>query len=117
MAPQLSFIIPVFNAAPFIGECLSSLCDQTLQDIEIICVDDRSDDSSLALLREYAGKDSRITVLAQTEKAFPGGARNRGLSIAGGKYVWFIDSDDYIDRNAAEHLVKKMESLKNVLRN
>ena len=54
MAPQLSFIIPVFNAAPFIGECLSSLCDQTLQDIEIICVDDRSDDSSLALLREYA---------------------------------------------------------------
>ena len=114
MAPQLSFIIPVFNAAPFIGECLSSLCDQTLQDIEIICVDDRSDDSSLALLREYAGKDSRITVLAQTENAFPGGARNRGLSIAGGKYVWFIDSDDYIDRNAAEFLVRKMESLKNV---
>ena len=68
MTPLVSFIISVFNAAPFIGECLSSLCGQTLKDIEIICVDDRSDDSSLALLREYAGKDSRITVLTQTEK-------------------------------------------------
>ena len=107
MNPTVSFIVPVYNVKSYLCDCLDSLVNQTLHEIEIICVDDGSTDGTLAIIREYAEKDKRITVIELTSNAFPGGARNNGLGIARGKYVWFVDSDDYIDTDAAEFLAKK----------
>lgn len=108
---KLSIIVPVFNAEPYLSECLNSLVNQTLTDIEIICVDDASTDNSLAILKEYAYKDSRIHIIAHSQNKHQGGARNSGLDIANGKYTWFVDADDFIDSDAAEYLVKIMESM------
>lgn len=95
----VSIIIPVYNVELFIDECLSSICNRTFQDIEIICIDDKSTDGSLATLRKWAERDKRIRVIAQDENTRQGGARNAGMDIARGKFLWFIDADDYIDTN------------------
>ena len=113
-ACTVSVIIPVYNAEEYIGECLDSVCKQTFRDLEIICIDDKSTDQSLKVLTEYAGKDDRIRIVAQDKNTHQGGARNAGLDIARGKYVWFIDADDYIDSDAVAYLVENMESLKDV---
>ena len=110
----VSFIIPVYNTEKYLDECLASICGQTYRDIEIICVDDKSTDNSLSILESWAERDSRIKVIAQKENTHQGGARNTALDIARGKYVWFIDSDDIIDTDAVDFLVKKMESLSDV---
>lgn len=112
--PKVSIIIPVYNTECYLNDCLTSVCEQTFTDIEIICIDDKSTDNSLSILQSYAKKDSRVIVLAQAENTHQGGARNAGLDIALGKYVWFIDADDYIDLDAVEILVKKMETLGDV---
>lgn len=101
--PKVSVIIPVYNTEKYLRECLDSVVNQTLQDIEIICVDDESTDRSLEILREYQAKDKRITVLKQ-EKSNAGAARNLGLSIATGEYLSFLDSDDYYDLAMLEHM-------------
>ncbi|MCR4683250.1 MAG: glycosyltransferase [Clostridiales bacterium] len=111
MKPIVSFIVPVYNAKSYLRDCLDSLVSQTLREIEIICVDDRSTDGSLALVREYAENDSRVTSVELPNKARPGGARNEGMKLARGKYVWFVDSDDFIDADAAEFLSGKMDAL------
>ena len=110
----VSFIIPVYNTEKYLDECLASICGQTYRDIEIICVDDKSTDNSLSILESWAERDSRIKVIAQKENTHQGGARNTGLDIARGKYVWFIDSDDIIDTDSVGFLVKQMEVLSNV---
>lgn len=92
--PKVSVIIPVYNTAEFIGECLDSLLNQTLTNIEIICVDDGSTDDSLFILRKYAEVDKRITILTQQNKG-AGVARNYGMSVAKGEYLSFLDSDDF----------------------
>ena len=112
--PKVSIIIPVYNAECYLNDCLTSVCEQTFTDIEVICIDDKSTDNSLSILHSYAKKDGRVIVLTQTENTHQGGARNAGLDIAHGKYVWFIDADDYIDLDAVEILVKKMEALGDV---
>ncbi|MDR0522523.1 MAG: glycosyltransferase [Planctomycetaceae bacterium] len=94
--PLISVIIPVYNVEKYLRECLDSVLTQTLTDIEIICVDDGSTDRSLEILNEYARKDERIRVISQKNKG-PGAARNAGLQLAQGKYVYFMDSDDTID--------------------
>ncbi|MCQ2603527.1 MAG: glycosyltransferase [Spirochaetia bacterium] len=91
--PKVSVIIPVYNTAEYLPQCLDSVVNQTLQEIEIICVDDGSTDSSLEILREYAKKDNRITVITQ-ENLHAGVARNAGFTVAKGEYVYFMDSDD-----------------------
>lgn len=93
IAPKISVIIPVYNTEKYLRECLDSVINQTLKDIEIICIDDGSTDSSLNILREYAQKDSRIIVLTRQNKG-AGAARNAGLKIAKGEYLSFLDSDD-----------------------
>lgn len=93
--PKISIIIPVYNAAELIGPCLSSLCSQSLQELEIICVDDGSSDNSLAVLREYAVGDERIKVITQANKGC-GGARNSGLDVAQGEFIQLIDADDKV---------------------
>ncbi|MBP3847023.1 glycosyltransferase [bacterium] len=98
---KVSVILPVFNVEQYLKECLESVVNQTLKDIEIICVNDGSTDSSLAILNEYAHKDNRFIVLSQ-ENQGQGVARNNGVEIAKGKYIQFIDPDDWIELNMLE---------------
>ena len=99
--PKVSVIIPVYNTEPYLRECLDSVINQTLRDIEIICVDDGSTDGSLAILREYQEKDSRVSVYMQPNLN-AGAARNHGLRYAKGEYLSFLDSDDFFERNMLE---------------
>lgn len=98
---KISVIIPVYNNEKYLKECLDSLCTQTLADIEVICINDGSTDSSSDILKEYS-KDDRIVVIDQ-ENQGPSIARNNGLDIACGEYVAFLDADDiFIDDNSLE---------------
>ena len=92
---KTSVIIPVYNTAEYLRECLDSILNQTQKEIEIILVDDGSDDGSLEICQEYAGRYPFITLLQQ-KHLYQGTARNRGLEIARGKYIYFMDSDDWI---------------------
>lgn len=102
--PKVSVIIPVYNTEKYLRECLDSVVNQTLKDIEIICVDDGSTDRSLGVLREYEARDSRVKVFTQ-EKSNAGAARNIGLSKANGEYLAFLDSDDYFEPVMLEHML------------
>lgn len=101
---KVSVIIPVYNVEKYLDECLHSVMNQTLKEIEIICVDDKSPDNCPRMLDEYAKKDSRIRVIHNKENRRQGFARNRGMDIARGKYLYFLDSDDMIVENALEEL-------------
>ena len=98
---KISVIIPVYNDEKHLGECLDSVSNQTLDDIEIICINDGSTDSSLEILNEYS-TDKRITIITQTNQG-SAIARNKGLDIAQGEYIGFLDADDiYINRQSLE---------------
>lgn len=105
---KVSVIIPVYNVEKYLRECLDSVVGQTLRDIEIVCVDDGSTDGSSAILSEYAAKDSRFTVLAQSN-AGAGAARNRGLDASSGEYLFFFDPDDYASSTMLEKFVVRAE--------
>ncbi len=107
--PLVSVIIPVYNAEKYIAKCLDSLIGQSLKDFEIICVDDGSKDSSLSILQEYAQKNDRIRVVSQPNSG-AGPARNRGMDLAGGKYLSILDADDFFDRDMLEHAVREAEA-------
>lgn len=98
---KVSVVIPVYNVEDFLGECLDSISNQTLEDIEIICVNDGSQDRSLEILNEYASRDSRFIVIDQ-ENGGHAVATNRGMRHATGKYIFFMDSDDILELNALE---------------
>lgn len=102
--PLVSVIIPVYNTAEFLDECLGSLMHQTYQKLEIICVDDGSTDASWDILSAYAGKDTRIICQHQDNQG-QSVARNKGLAAASGEYVCFLDSDDYLDRSTIQRCV------------
>ena len=105
--PKVSVIMPVYNVEKYLRQCMDSVVNQTLRDIEIICVDDGSTDGSLEILMEYAAHDSRITVLRQ-QNMRAGAARNAGLAIARGEYLSFLDSDDFFEPNMLQLLVAKI---------
>lgn len=105
--PIVSVCVPVYNSESYLRQCLDSIRNQTLQDIEIICVDDGSTDNSLAILKEYEDLDNRIIVIAQDENKGVGAARNIAIRIARGQYMSFIDSDDFIEPEMYESLYKK----------
>ena len=100
---KASIILPVYNVAPYLPKCLDSLLNQTLSDIEIICVNDGSKDNSLAVLEEYAARDARIVIIDQ-QNSGPGVARNRGIEAAKGEYIGFVDPDDWVDINMYEQM-------------
>lgn len=104
--PKVSIIIPVFNVECYLQECLDSVVNQTLKDIEIICIDDGSTDSSLKILQKYKKQDNRIILLTQENKGAHL-ARTTALKIAKGEYIGFIDSDDWIDLDFFETLYNK----------
>lgn len=105
--PIVSVIMPVYNGETYLRQCLDSVVNQTLKEIEIICVDDGSSDRSVEILKEYAEKDERVMVLQQ-ENAGAGAARNNGLSKASGKYLSFLDSDDFFETDMLEKAVEKI---------
>ena len=94
--PKISVIIPVYNSEQYLRECLDSIVNQSLYEIEIICVDDGSTDNSLNILKEFAVKDCRITVIKQ-ENLYAGIARNAGIAIAKGEYISILYSDDWFE--------------------
>lgn len=95
---KISVILPVYNVAPYLDQCLDSIESQTLQSIEIICIDDGSTDMSLEILQRHQGQDHRIKIITQ-ENVGAGAARNVGLAMAKGKYLSFLDADDFIDKD------------------
>ena len=111
MDVKISVIIPVYNTAKFLPQCLDSIASQTLKDIEVICVDDGSTDDSLSVLKEYAKKDSRFSVYAQPNTN-AGAARNRGIEHASGKYYSFLDSDDFFEEDMLEKAYELAEKQK-----
>jgi len=101
--PKISVIIPVYNVREYLAMCLDSVCWQSLKDIEIICVNDGSIDKSLAVLHAFARRDKRIRIIDK-ENAGSGVARNEGLKIAAGEYVFFLDGDDWLEKDALEKM-------------
>ncbi len=107
MEPKISVIIPVYNVEKYLRECLDSVINQTLKDIEIICVNDGSTDNSLEILKEYEKQDSRIKIIDKKNEG-AAAARNLGLKSATGDYVIFFDSDDYMEFMALEKLYQNI---------
>ena len=101
---KISIIIPVYNTEKYLRRCIESAINQTLKDIEIICIDDASTDNSLNILNEYATKDKRIKVIVFKKNNGVGRARNEALRIASGEFIGFIDSDDFVDEKYFEEL-------------
>lgn len=100
--PKVSIIIPVYNVEKYLRQGLDSVVNQTLSDIEIICIDDCSTDGSYEILKEYAAKDNRFVILKQDKNQGQGIARNRGIDIAKGEYIMFLDPDDWYEINTCE---------------
>ncbi len=105
---KISIIVPVYNVEKYLERCLDSLINQTLKDIEIICINDGSTDNSSEILKEYAKKDSRIIIINQNNQGISV-ARNNGMNKAKGKYIGFVDSDDWVDLDFFEKLYKAAE--------
>lgn len=105
--PKVSVIIPVYNTEKYLEKCLDSVCNQTLSDIEIICVNDCSTDGSLDILKKYAQKDNRIKIIDFKKNKGAAIARNTGIDTASSEYIGFVDSDDYIDLDFYEKLFKE----------
>lgn len=105
---KISVILPIYNEEQYLRQCLDSVCGQSLKEIEIICVDDGSTDSSLSILHEYQRTDSRIKVLTQPNQ-YAGAARNYGMREARGEYFLFLDSDDFFSQNMLEKLYRRAE--------
>ena len=102
--PKISIIIPVYNVEPYLHQCLEKVTNQTLKEIEIIVVNDATTDNSQKIIDHFAAKDQRIVSFFHKENKGLGAARNTGINNVRGEYIWFIDSDDFIDISACEIL-------------
>lgn len=101
--PLISVVVPVYNTEHYLEQCLSSLCSQTLQEIEIICIDDGSTDGSKSIIKEFCIRDPRVSLVSQ-ENLGACEARKQGILLAKGRYIGFVDSDDYVDNKFFEFL-------------
>lgn len=104
----ISVIVPVYNVAAYLPECLESILEQDYEKLEVILIDDGSTDRSGAICDEYAAKDPRVVVIHQ-KNGGAAAAKNAGLRIAKGKYLSFVDSDDYLESGAYAHMVALLE--------
>ncbi|MBB3188414.1 glycosyltransferase [Microbacter margulisiae] len=101
-----SVIIPIYNVAPYLRQCLDSVLLQSFTDYEILCINDGSTDESGTILEEYAGKHTHIKLISQTNQGLSA-ARNRGIRAAHGDYILFLDSDDWLESNALQTLYRQ----------
>ena len=107
---KVSVIIPVYNVEKYVEECLRSVMNQTLKDIEIICIEDAGADSSKDIIKRLMGEDSRISLFVNEENMGLASVRNLGMEKAKGEYIYFLDSDDMIKKEALYELYTKAES-------
>ncbi|WP_203435286.1 glycosyltransferase [Salmonella enterica] len=107
LAPKVSVIIAMYNASPYIEQCINSISLQTLTEIEIICVDDHSSDGTVNIVNQLMSNDKRIQLIQLQKNIGAGGARNVGLTIAKGKYLSFLDADDMFHCNMLQHAYEK----------
>ncbi|MDD6229287.1 MAG: glycosyltransferase [Lactimicrobium massiliense] len=107
--PKVSIVIPIYNVEKYLAQCLDSVCNQTLKDIEIICVNDGSTDHSPDIIREYMKKDSRIKMIDKANSGY-GISMNMGFDKAEGEYIGIVESDDYADPNMFEDLYHKAKN-------
>ena len=98
---KVSIIIPIYNCEKYLPECLDSVLEQTLQEIEVVCINDGSKDSSEIILKDYAGKDKRIKIICNETNKGLSYSRNKGMDVAKGEYLIFLDSDDMFMTNSA----------------
>ena len=112
---KISIILPIYNASYYLRQCLDSIVNQTLADIEIICVNDGSTDNSLDIINEYAKNDNRIVVINKKNSGL-GAAYNSGLEIAKGEYIGFVEPDDYISPNMYEELYNCTQTKPDIVR-
>lgn len=103
---KISIIVPIYNAENHLEKCIKSILTQTVEDLELILVDDGSKDNSLNICNAYASRDSRVKVIHQ-KNAGVSAARNHGIEVAGGDYIGFVDSDDWIDAHMYERLLEE----------
>src|SRR5919199_1390477 len=96
--PRVSVVVPIYNVARYVGECLQSIADQSVEDVEVIVVDDGSTDDSRAIAEAFAARDPRFRVIAQANGGL-GHARNTGTDAATGEFVAYVDGDDMVPRN------------------
>ena len=112
MRPKVSIIMPIYNVEKYLQQSLTSVCNQTMREIEIICINDGSSDSSLEILNYFASKDSRIKIFTTKNMGY-GHAMNLGLEMSNGEYIGIVEPDDYVDCNMFEYLydVAKLKSV------
>lgn len=111
---KISVVIPVYNVENYLRECMDSVIGQSHKNLEIICVNDGSTDSSLQILKDYQNKDDRIKIIDQKNKGVSS-ARNMGIKIAKGEYITFVDPDDILSLNAYETALNKIKSNVDIL--
>ena len=107
--PKVSIIVPIYNVENYLPICLDSLVNQDYDNIEIILVDDKSTDKSFSICKDYAKKYKKIILLQNEKNEGASSARNKGLRVASGEYIGFVDSDDYIQSNYYSELVKDLK--------
>ena len=91
--PKVSIVVPIYNVEKYLRQCLDSVVNQTLKEIEIICVDDGSTDSSPEIIQEYVEKDNRVKVISKPNSGY-GNSMNRGFDMAEGEYIGIVESDE-----------------------
>lgn len=103
MSVSVSIIVPCYNVAAYLDQCMESLAGQSMEDIEIICVNDGSSDHTAEILREWRDRDGRVRVIDRKNSGVSA-ARNSGMEAAAGKYIGFVDPDDVVERNMFRRL-------------
>jgi glycosyltransferase involved in cell wall biosynthesis len=104
---EVSIIIPVYNKANYLGACLDSVLGQTFRPLEVICVDDASEDQCAEILQDYANRDDRLKIISNTSNLGPGLARNKGIEAAKGRFLRFVDADDLLPLKSTEALYSR----------
>lgn len=107
--PEISVIVPVYNMARYLPMCLQSVLEQTFSDFELICIDDCSIDDSWSVLERYAAQDDRVQLFCNEHNLGLSGTRNVGMSHAAGKYLFFLDADDFLEKEAFSILYERAE--------
>lgn len=113
--PKISIIIPTYNAQNDIARCINSCIYQTLDEIEIILVDDCGNDKSIEIAQKYAQKDARITIYTNPKNLGTFQSRIQGAKIAKGKYICFLDADDFLEKKLVKFCIKKPSNTQQTL--